>query len=368
MLACLALCAPCKKRVEWLEARAQHAAGPAPVVEHILHAPAGYTAHAPVMEYISPEPSVYAVPAPDVEYFSTAPRVFYAAPAPAVCAAKAPVMKYLAPVPVTNYATHTFLKILQCMPQIAPVVEFIASAPVVSYATPVPTAYVAAPVMEHISPDPTVYAAPASVVEYIAPAPTLFTRSCSVCLKSSCGGAHRSGASGTLRHASAYSFCRTSSWRGTHFSRSNGVCGTSSCSEYISPDSTVYVALAPVVENISPDPAEYAVAEYITPAPMEFVEAALHEIDEELCRDDIQELCYVALTSRKRLWRRVWHGCSSPPGASKSERSWRRLSKRLCYEDRFDEMKRSCAYCGMIEDEDDTLVCCQGAGLQLAFG
>ena len=27
-----------QKRVEWLEARAQHAAGPAPVVEHILQA------------------------------------------------------------------------------------------------------------------------------------------------------------------------------------------------------------------------------------------------------------------------------------------------------------------------------------------
>ena len=27
----------------------------------------------------------------------------------------------------------------------------------------------------------------------------------------------------------------------------------------------------------------------ITPAPMEFVEAALHEIDEELCRDDLEE-------------------------------------------------------------------------------
>ena len=36
-----------------------------------------------------------------------------------------------------------------------------------------------------------------------------------------------------------------------------------------------------------------------TPAPMEFVEAALHEIDEELCRDDLEELCYVAPMSRK---------------------------------------------------------------------
>ena len=134
--------------------------------------------------------------------------------------------------------------------------------------------------------------------------------------------------------------------------------------EYISPYSTVYVAPAPVVENISPDPAEYAVAESITPASMEFVEAALHEINEGLCRDDFAELCYVARMSRKRLWRRVWHGCSSPPGASKSERSWRRLSKCLCYEERFDEMKRTCAYCGMYE-EDDILACCQGPDCSL---
>ena len=93
---------------------------------------------------------------------------------------------------------------------------------------------------------------------------------------------------------------------------------------------------------------------------MEFAEAALHEIDEEICRDDFEELSYVARMSRKRLWRRVWHGCSSPSGASKSERSWRRLTKRLCYEEEFDEMKRTCAYCGMFETEDDILVRCQG--------
>ena len=106
----------------------------------------------------------------------------------------------------------------------------------------------------------------------------------------------------------------------------------------------------------------------ITPAPKEFVEAALREIDEELCRDDLEEICYVARMSRKRIWRCVWHGRSTPSDASKSERSWRRLSKCLCYEEEFDEMKRTCAYCGMFEDEDDILVRCQGPGLQLAFG
>ena len=37
----------------------------------------------------------------------------------------------------------------------------------------------------------------------------------------------------------------------------------------------------------------------------------------------------------------------------------RALSARLCCEQGFDEMKRACAYCGMLEDEDDILVCCQ---------
>ena len=36
---------------------------------------------------------------------------------------------------------------------------------------------------------------------------------------------------------------------------------------------------------------------------MEFVEAALHEIDEELCDDEIEELCYVVRMSQKRIWR-----------------------------------------------------------------
>ena len=57
----------------------------------------------------------------------------------------------------------------------------------------------------------------------------------------------------------------------------------------------------------------------ITPAPKEFVETVLHEIDEDLCRDDLEEMCYVA-RSRKRIWRCVWHGLSTPSDASKSER------------------------------------------------
>ena len=97
-----------------------------------------------------------------------------------------------------------------------------------------------------------------------------------------------------------------------------------------------------------------------TPTPKEFVETILHEIDEDLCRDDLEEISFAARMSRKRIWRRVWHGRSTPLDASKSERSWRRLSKCLNYEEEFDEMKRTCAYCGMFEGEDDMLVRCQG--------
>ena len=69
--------------------------------------------------------------------------------------------------------------------------------------------------------------------------------------------------------------------------------------------------------------------------------------------------------SRKRIWRCVWHGRSTPSDASKSQRSGRRLSKCLCYEEEFDEMKRTCAYCCMFEDEDDILVRCQGPDCSL---
>ena len=82
----------------------------------------------------------------------------------------------------------------------------------------------------------------------------------------------------------------------------------------------------------------------------ESVETVLHEFVEDLCRVDLEVICYVARMSRKRIWRRVWHGCSTPLDASKFERSWRRLSKCLCFEEEFDEMKRTCAYCGMFED------------------
>ena len=112
--------------------------------------------------------------------------------------------------------------------------------------------------------------------------------------------------------------------------------------EHISPDPTVHVAQAPVVEYTSPDLAEYAVVEY---AVAEYTRLLRWSLPKQLftrlmrrCRDDFEELSCVARMSRKRLWRRVWHGCSSLSGASKSERSWRRLSKRLCFEEGFDKL------------------------------
>ena len=71
------------------------------------------------------------------------------------------------------------------------------------------------------------------------------------------------------------------------------------------------------------------------------------------------------IMSRKRIWRCVWHGRSTLSDATKSERTWRRLSKFLCYEEGFAEMKRTCAYCGMFDDEDDILVRCQGPDCSL---
>ena len=204
----------------------------------------------------------------------------------------------------------------------AHVVEYIspASEPVGEYISPAPGVCAASvPALEYIAPTPAVDAAPVPVGLYISPAPGEYT--------------------------------------------------TPAPFGYIVPAPAVHAASGPVAENILPAPAgdvaPAPVAEDITPAPMEFVEAALHEIDEEQCRDDFEELCNVARMSRQRLWRRVWHGCSSPWGASKSERSWRRLSKRLCYEEGFDEMKRTRACCGMFEDEDDILVCCQGPDCSL---
>ena len=82
-------------------------------------------------------------------------------------------------------------------------------------------------------------------------------------------------------------------------------------------------------------PATAPVAGNIT-ATMEFVEATYHEIDEELFRDDLEELCQMTRVTRKRIWKYVWHGRSTPTHASKSARSWRWLSKCLGYEEVFE--------------------------------
>ena len=93
------------------------------------------------------------------------------------------------------------------------------------------------------------------------------------------------------------------------------------------------------------------------------LEAVLHEL--ELGCYDLEEISYMACMNRMRTWRRAWHSSPNPLDASKSERSWRRLSKNLCYEEEFDVMKRTCAYCGRFEDDDDVLVPCQGSECSL---
>ena len=98
------------------------------------------------------------------------------------------------------------------------------------------------------------------------------------------------------------------------------------------------------------------------------LEAVLHEL--ELGCYDLKEISLMACMNRMRTWRRVWHSCSNPLDASKSERSWRRFSERLCYEEEFFVMKRTCAHCGRFEDDDDILVPCQGpeCSLRSSYG
>ena len=128
----------------------------------------------------------------------------------------------------------------------------------------------------------------------------------------------------------------------------------------------VQVPQVQVVEKTIEIPQLHTIEKIVDIPEIQTREAVLREFDdEELCCDDLEEICYMTRTSRKRLWRRVWHDCSSPSDASKSERSWRRLWKCLRYEDEFDEMMRTCAYCGRFEDDDDISVRCQGPNCSL---
>ena len=317
-------------------------AAPALVVES---SPVGYVAApAPVVEYVSPDPAEYVAPARVVKYIAAETAASYAAPVP-------PALAMYVSTSLQHQRQATACQRPQCLPHRSlswniisqdptvyaakvPVEEFIAPASVASYSA-APTMFAApAPVVENISPAPAVYATPDPVGEYISPAPAV------------------------------------------------SYAAPAPVVEYFSPAPTVHVAPASVVEYIAtptaghagpalavehtlPAPATAPVAEHITPAPMDFVEASLHESDEELCHDEIDELCYVVRMSHKRIWRRVWHSRSTPSDASKSERTWRALSARLCCEQEFDEMKRVCAYCGMFEEEDDVLVRCQGPDCSL---
>ena len=205
------------------------------------------------------------------EYHAPAPAASHAASAPVV-EYIVPAVFYVTPAPVVEYtipAASYFTPVLE--------VEYIA--PATSYVTP-------ASVFHHVAPMPALNDVPTPVGKYISPVPNGYATSASV--------------------------------------------------GYIAHEPAVHAASRPFAEYIEPAPggdvAPAHDAEYITRALVEFVEAALHEIDEVLCHDEIEELCYVVRMSQKRIWRRVWHSCSSPSDASKSERTWRALSARLCCE------------------------------------
>ena len=127
----------------------------------------------------------------------------------------------------------------------------------------------------------------------------------------------------------------------------------------------VHVPQVQVVEKTIEIPQLQTIEKIVDIPEIQTLEAVLHEFDdEELCFDDFEEICYMTRMNRKRLWRRVWHGCSSPSDASKSERSWRRLSKCLCYEDEFDEMKQAPTVVG-LRMKTIFLVRCQGPNCSL---
>ena len=130
-------------------------------------------------------------------------------------------------------------------------------------------------------------------------------------------------------------------------------------------DETAIVRHVSFAENV--EAVEFNPAVHVTLSPVVEYDAALieeydacAEHDLELGCYDLEEISYMVCMNRKRTWKRAWHSSPNPLDASKSERSWRRLSGRLCYEECFDEMKRTCAHCGMFEDDDDILVQCQG--------
>ena len=94
--------------------------------------------------------------------------------------------------------------------------------------------------VEHVAPAPT----PVTVAKHITP------RSYSVCRICFCGGVHRS--SGKFRNASAY----TNSCRGTPFSYGGAHRSAPAASNGVSAH-TVLTELVPVVEHISPAPAQF---------------------------------------------------------------------------------------------------------------
>ena len=99
--------------------------------------------------------------------------------------------------------------------------------------------------------------------------------------------------------------------------------GEDSSVGYIAFEFAVHVASGFVVEYILfDDVAPALVVEYITFAPIEFVEAALVTLMRSYAMMRLGFMLCVRM-SQKRIWRRVWHSRSSRWDASKSERTWR---------------------------------------------
>ena len=140
--------------------RAQHAA----LRGQITGTRAGVAGPAPVTEFVVPAPAVtYAAPAPVDGYVAHAPAVTDAAPTPVVgYVAPAPAGTDAAPTPVVGYVAPTSAVTYEAP---APVVGYDAPATAVTYAAP-------APVIDFVATAPSVtFSAPAPVFEYVTPAP-----------------------------------------------------------------------------------------------------------------------------------------------------------------------------------------------------
>ena len=73
----------------------------------------------------------------------------------------------------------------------------------------------------------------------------------------------------------------------------------------------VHVPQVQVVEKTNEIPQLQTLEKIVDIPEIQTLEAVLHEFDDEdLCCDDLEEMCHITRTNRQRSWRRVC--CSSP--------------------------------------------------------